>query len=85
MHKKTKRHCTVTSHKIQTRMTHLCDIEAEQKADWDHLQVFFITKDHRHVIVSYPAKSLTVDTKEFILDFIVFILNQYNSEILRLN
>ena len=66
-------------------MTHLCDIEAEQKADWDQLQVFFITIDHRHVNVSYPAKSLTVDTKEFIRDFIIFILNQYNSKIVRLN
>ena len=66
-------------------MTHLCDIEAEQKADWDQLQVFFITITHRHVDVSYPAKSLTVDTKEFIRDFIIFILNQYNSEIVRLN
>ena len=62
-------------------MTHLCDIEAEQKADWDQLQVFFITKDHRHVNVSYPAKSLTVDAKEFILDFMIFKLNQYKSEI----
>ena len=84
MHKKTKRHCTVTSNKIQTRMTHLCDIEAEQKAYWDHLQSLFITID-RNVNVSYPAKSLTVDTKEFILDFIIFILNQYNSKIVRIN
>ena len=39
-------HCTVTSPDIRMRMTHLCDIEAEQKADWDQLQVFFITIDH---------------------------------------
>ena len=28
----------------------------------------------------YPAKSLTVDTKELIFDFMLFILHQYNSE-----